>query len=254
MIGGIVLAISLLAGAFTFFISPGSDRLLDSIVMAALFAFGLSVACRRAVPSVWRNRDRITVTGDAVAFQRWSDGRETTLQRKDGDLLLTFPRFFDRERYTSVLLAQLGTGQVVALTGFPRGAVRRACRRRGWRFGYDPVRGERDLRLWLDRGARDWEWLRIAASLVDNYGPVDVAAKPGGRMSLGAAILSGYAAGLPPDYPGQGDAYGLGAVSIYCLAAAAQRSFAALAPTPEEKAARLAEAGELQALARSLSG
>jgi hypothetical protein len=86
---------------------------------------------------------------------------------------------------------------VFFLWHFPRGAVRRACNRRGWRFGYDPDLGERQLRIWRDRGSRDRGWLTYAASLVVARGPVNVAADPGGHVSLGAAILDEYAAGLP---------------------------------------------------------
>jgi hypothetical protein len=68
-----------------------------------------------------------------------------------------------------------------------------------------------------------------------------VAAEPGGHLWLGAAILSEYAAGLR-----QGSRR---AALAYRRAADAQRSFAALATSPEESAARLAEAGKLQAKA-----
>jgi hypothetical protein len=50
-------------------------------------------------------------------------------------------------------------------------------------------------------GSRDWYWLRCAPSLVAAYGPVDVAAEPGGQVSLGATILGEYAAKYLP----QGD-------------------------------------------------
>ena len=69
-------------------------------------------------------------------------------------------------------------------------------------------------------------------------------------MSLGAAILDEYAAGLPQ---GRQDHQGYRrAVEACGRAADAQRSFAALATSPEENAARVTEAGKLQAKAKSL--
>lgn len=212
--------------------------------MAALSVAVLSVAFGSMVRQALRNRDRIKVTSGAVTFRRWSDGQETTFRHEDGDLLLVFPRYVDYARWTDVLLTQLGTGRVIGLSRFPRRAIKRACKRRGWRFGCDAALVERHLRLWRDWGSRDWHWLQYAASLVGAGGPVDVASEPGEHMPLGAAILGQYAAGLLPDSRRKARA---------CqLAADAQRSFAAPATSPEEDAARLAEADKLQAIAQSL--
>lgn len=243
-VAGILVAVLLLPGTFVFFLSPGKGGLAIGIVMAVLSVAGLSAAFGSMVREALRNRDRIKVTSGAITFRRWSDGQETTFRHEDGGLLLVFPRYVDYARWTDVLLTQLGTGRVIGLSRFPRGAIKRACKRRGWRFGYDPAAGERHLRLWRDWGSRDWDWLQYAASLVGARGPVNVAAEPGGHVSLGAAILGQYAAGLRPDR---------GRKARACqLAADAQRSFAALATSPEENAARLAEADKLQAVAQSL--
>lgn len=243
-VGGILLAVLLLPSTFVFFLSPGKGGLAIGIVMAVLSVAVLSVAFGSMVRQALRNRDRIKVTSGAITFRRWSDGQETTFRHEDGDLLLVFPRYVDYARWTDVLLTQLGTGRVIGLSRFPRGAIRRACKRRGWRFGCDTALVERHLRLWRDWGSRDWHWLQYAASLVDAGGPVNVASEPGEPTSLGAAILGQYAAGLRPDSRRKARA---------CqLAADAQRSFAALAMSPEENAARLAEADKLEAVAQSL--
>jgi hypothetical protein len=242
-VSGVVVAVLLLPGTFVFFLSPGKGGLAIGIVMAVLSVVVLSVAFGSMVRDSLRNRDRIKVTDGAITFRRWSDGQETTFRREDGDLLLIFPRYPNYAQWTDVLLTQLGTGRVIGLSRFPRGAIRRACKRRSWRFGYDPGAGERHLRLWQDRGSRDLDWLQYAASLVGACGPVNVAAEPGGHVSLGAAILGQYAAGLRPDHRRKDRAFQ--------TAAEAQRSFAALATSPEENAARQAEADKLQAIGRS---
>jgi hypothetical protein len=85
-----------------------------------------------------------------------------------------------------------------------------------------------------------------------------VAAKPGGHVSLGAAILGEYAAGCLPQ--GDQDCQNYGerqaknhayqeAAKAYRFAADGQRSFAALATSPGENAARLTAADKFQAKA-----
>jgi hypothetical protein len=192
-----VFTVLMLPNTFIFFLSPGKGGLAIGIVMATLAVSVLSAFFGLAIREALRHRDRITVTSEAVTFRRWGDGRETTFRREDGDLLLVIPKDFQYASAIDLLLTQLGTGKSIGLWHFPRGAVRRACNRRGWRFGYDPDLGERQLRIWRDRGSRDRGWLTYAASLVVARGPVNVAADPGGHVSLGAAILDEYAAGLP---------------------------------------------------------
>lgn len=250
VVGGTLLAIFFLPDTFIFFLSPGKGGLAIGFEMAALAILVLSVTFVITVREALRHRDRITVTSEAVTFRNWGDGRETTFRREDGDLLLIIPRDFQYARSIDLLVTQLGTGRQFGLYHFPRGAVRRACNRRGWRFGYDPGLGERHLKLWRDWGSRNRVWLQYAASLVYARGPVNVAAEPGLHVSLGAAILGEYAARLPQgrqDYRGYRET-----AKAWRLAADAQRSFAALATSPEENAARLAEADKLQAKAQSL--
>jgi hypothetical protein len=247
VVGGTLLAIFFLPDTFIFFLSPGKGGLAIGFEMAALAILVLSVTFVITVREALRHRDRITVTSEAITFRSWSDGRQTTFGRENGDLLLIFPRYIESTQRKDVLLTQLGTGRIVGFSQFPQGAVRRACNRRGWKFGYDPTLGELHLRLWRAWGSKDWVWLRYAASLVVSCGPVNVAAEQGGYRSLGAVILGEYAAGLPQD-----DRRSARAAKAYRLAADDQRSFAALATSPEQNAARLVEASKVLGMAESL--
>jgi hypothetical protein len=243
-VSGIALAVILLPDPIPFFLSHGKGHLIPAFLLTAIVVFLLSVYSGVALREALRHRNRIAVTGEAITFRAWSDGRETTFRRADGDRLLVFPRYIDSRQPKDVLLTQLGTGRVMGLFQFPQGAVRRACNRRGWTFGYDPTLGEKQLRLWRAWGSGDWVWLRYAVSLIGSYGPVDVAAEQGGYRSLGAVILGEYATGLP-----EGDRR---AARAYRLAGDDQRSFAALAGSAEENAARLTDARRVEGIAESL--
>jgi hypothetical protein len=246
-ISGIAIAVLLVPDSIPFFVSSGKDHLIPAIMLATVTVFVLSVCFGQMLREALRHRDRIMVTSEAITFLGWSDGRHTTFRREDGDFLLIFPRYLESTQRKDVLLTQLGTGRIVGFAQFPQGAVRRACSRRGWKFGYEPTLGELQLRLWRAWGLRDWGWLRYAASLVVSYGPVSVAAEQGGYRSLGAEILGEYAAGLPQD-----DRRPARAAKAYRLAADEQRSFAELATSPEQNAARLAEASKVLDMAESL--
>jgi hypothetical protein len=255
-----LFAIPFVPCTFIFFLFPESGGVTTGILMSVLSVAMLSLVIGVAASEALKHRNRLTVTSEAIIFVRWSDGRETTLRRRDGDRLLIIPSALGAVLPRNRLLTQLGTGRGIGLDGFSRSVVRRACERHSWSFDYDPVLGERHLRLWRDWGSRDWYWLRYAASLVAACGHADVAAEPGGHVSLGAAILEEYTAGCLPQGD-QGDqhfqartarnsAY-WNAAQGYRFAADAQRSFARLATSPEENAARLTEADKFQAKAES---
>jgi hypothetical protein len=256
-------AILCVPGTFIFYLLPDSGGLGTDILMSFISVAMLSLVIGVAASEALRHRNRLTVTSEAITFLRWGDGRETTLRHGDGGRLLIISKNLGAVLPRDRILTQLGTGRVIGLYGFSRRVVRRACERRGWSFDYDPGLGERHLRLWRDWGSRDWYWLKCAASLVAACGPVDVAAEPGGQVSLGAAILGEYAASYLP----QGDqdrheyqhyrerqskdyAYWK-AADAYRFAAKAQRSFATLTSSPGETAARLTEADKFQAKAES---
>lgn len=255
-------AIPCIPGTFIFYLVPDSGGLGTDILMSVLCVAMLSLVIGVAASEALKHRNRLTVTSEGITFVRWSDGRETTLRRGDGDRLLIIPNNLGAVLPRDRILTQLGTGRVIGLNGFSRGVVRRTCERRGWSFSYDPGLGERHLRLWRDWG-RDWYWLQRAASLVAACGPVNVAAEPGGQVSLGAAILGEYAAKyLPPgdqarqEYQHyrerQARDHGYWkAADAYRFADRAQRSFAAQATSPGENAARLTEADRFQAKAGS---
>jgi hypothetical protein len=85
-------------------------------------------------PDILANRDRITVTGDAITFEAWGDGSRVTLSRQEGDLLLVLPGFAYPGRHVSRRITQLGTGRAINVSWFLRKrAIRRAWDRSGWR-------------------------------------------------------------------------------------------------------------------------
>ena len=86
-----------------------------SVVSVATLSFVIGVAASE----VLRHRDRLTVTSEAVTFLRWSDGRETTLRRGDGDRLLIISKNLGAMLPGDRILTQLGTGRVIGLGGFP---------------------------------------------------------------------------------------------------------------------------------------
>ncbi len=86
--------------------------------------------------------------------------------------------------------------------------------------------------------------LAEAAELVDQLGPYGVADGDDATASLGAAVLEAYGDQLAAADPGAADA-------AYRRAAGEQRSYAAAATSGGEGAARMAEAGRIDAKRRS---
>jgi hypothetical protein len=121
-------------------------------------------------PDILANRDHITVTGDAITFEAWGDGSRVTLSRQEGDLLLVLPGFAYPGRHVSRRITQLGTGRAIYVSWFLRKrAIRRACDRSGWRFGYSPDPAERHLRRWPA-----WDWRASAYNFITLHGPFAV--------------------------------------------------------------------------------
>jgi hypothetical protein len=221
------------------------------VLGGGLIAGAVSLAALLAVPAILANRDHITVTGDAITFEAWSDGSRVTLSRQEGDLLLVLPGFAYPGRCVSRRITQLGTGRAINVSWFfHKRAIRRACERSGWRFGYSPDLAERHLRRW-----RAWDWRASAYDFIRLHGPFAMPDVPGGRLSLGAAILEGYGdeiieaahARFQSHMP---DTQFLRhAVRVYRRAADEQRVYAALAGSAGERATRMAEADRLAAKA-----
>ena len=221
------------------------------VLGGGLIAFAVLLAAQLAVPDILANRDHITVTADAVTFEAWGDGSRVTLSRQEGDLLLVLPGFAYPGRNVSRRITQLGTGRAIDVSWFFRKrAIRQACDQSGWRFGYDPDLAERHLRRW-----RAWGWRASAYNFITLHGPFAMSDVPGGRLSLGAAILEEYgdqiieAAHARPQSRMHRTQLLRHAVRVYRRAADEQRSYAALAGPADERATRTAEANRLAAKA-----
>ncbi len=221
------------------------------VLGGGLIAFAVLLAAQLAVPDILANRDHITVTGDAITFEARGDGSRVTLSRQEGDLLLVLPGFAYPGRHVSRRITQLGTGRAIDVSWFFRKrAIRRACDRSGWRFGYNPDLAERHLRRW-----RAWDWRASAYNFITLHGPFAMPDVPGGRLSLGAAILEEYgdqvieAAHSRSQSHVPGTRFVRHAVRVYRRAADEQRIYAALAGSADERATRTAETDRLAAKA-----
>lgn len=219
----------------------GGGFIAGAVLLAALLA----------VPDILANRDHITVTGDAITFEAWGDGSRVTLARQEGDLLLVLPGFVYPERRVSRRITQLGTGRTINMSWFlNKSAITRACDRSGWRFGYSPDLAERHLRRW-----RAWDWRASAYNFIRLHGPFAMPDVPGGRLSLGAAILEEYGAEIIEAAHARSQSHMSctsflrHAVRVYLRAVDEQRAYAALAGSAGERATRTAEADRLAAKA-----
>jgi hypothetical protein len=125
----------------------------------------------------------------------------------------------------------LGHGGFIVLRGFGLDRVRRACEAQGWRFDGDPSLAVRDVQAWLHRGQSV-----EAVQLLQLFGPFPGAAADGEpRTGLEAAVYEDVGDKLARSARAR-------ARDAYQRAAAAQRAFASLAPSPGEGADRMAEA------------
>lgn len=248
-----IVPIGALLGLGAFMLSPAMPfPLVGHLVLGGgLTAFAVSLAALLAVPDILANRDHITVTGGAITFEAWSDGSRVTLSRQEGDLLLVLPGFAYPERHVSRRVTQLGTGRTINVSWFLRKrAIRRACERSGWRFGYSLDLAERHLRRW-----RAWDWRASAYNFIKLHGPFAMPDVPGGPLSLGAAILEEYgdeiieAAHARSQSHLPGTRFLRHAVRVYRRAADEQRTYATLADSTGERATRTAEADRLAAKA-----
>jgi hypothetical protein len=215
-------------------------------------AFAVLLTAVVVGPGILKNRDHLTVTGEAITFEAWRDGTRVTLPRAEGDLLLFLPGFSDRGRSIGRRLTQLGTGRTITVSWFfPKHAIRRTCERSGWRFGYDQDLAERHLRRW-----RAWKWQMSAFNFIRLYGPFTMQADPGGHLSLGAAILAEYGDeiiealdGTPQSVRVTRHRLRKAAEVVYLRAASEQRAYAALAePAASAESAHSADSADEHAI------
>jgi hypothetical protein len=175
---------------------------------------------------------------DAIVHRKGTTA-PVALNRAHGDSLLVVPRFSDGSLSRPARLALLGSGGVLSLAGFSPDEVRRTCETQGWRFDGDTRLTVKDAQAWLHRGMSV-----EAAQLIELFGPFpDVATDDDTGIALAAAVLEDYGDKLIRRNRSA-------ARGAYRRAASAQRAFAAYAASPDQVAARMAEADRIDGKAR----
>ena len=222
-------------------VSEGAQASTSGRVTAAAF-FAIFIAGTIAGWVYYdRGRRQLEVGRDAIATRPGRAGQPFTLTRDAGDTLRILPKFALYGSVRPPRLLFLGTGGFIALGGFSLDRVRGACEAQGWRFDGDTALAARDVRGWLHQG-RSVE----AAQLVEEFGPFPgAAAGDEPHIGLDAAVFEAFG-----DRTARSASARANARAAYRRAADAQRAFAAQAASPDEAAARLAEAGRLDGKAQ----
>jgi hypothetical protein len=188
--------------------------------------------------AVARRRGQLEIGPDAIAHRKGTTV-PVALDRTHGDSLLVLPRLSDGSLSRPARLALLGSGGVLSLDGFSPDEVRRTCEAQGWRFDGDSRLTVKDAQVWLHRGM-SFE----AVQLIELFGPFpDVAVDDDAGMALTAAVLEDYGDKLIRRNRSA-------ARRAYGRAANAQRAFAGYAASPDQGAARMAEADRIDGKAR----
>lgn len=229
-------------------VSEGSQETTGGRIAAAVFFGVLLLGSLAAVISGLVRTSRLEIGRDAIvsrplasrrAARRPSAGtpqtRVFTFYRNEGDTLRLLPKFTFYARAMKPKLIFLGTGGFITLNGYSPARVQRACEAQGWRFDGNPALAVKDVQNWLHSG-----YSLDAVQLLMTFGPFPaVAADNEPRTSLEAAVFEDL-----------GDKYARSgrdkARDAYRRAAALQRAFAGYAPTPDEAAARVAQAARIE--------
>jgi hypothetical protein len=157
-----------------------------------------------------------------------------TFARHEGDTLRLLPKFTFYARARQPKLVFLGRGGFIPLGGYSPAQVQRACQAQGWRFDGSPALAEKDVQDWLHSG------LSLDAELLMTFGPFPGAAADNEpHTSLEAAVFEDLGDKLARSARSS-------ARDAYQRAAGAQRTFAGYATTPDEAAARAAEAARIE--------
>ena len=158
-----------------------------------------------------------------------------TFARHEGDTLRLLPKFTFYARARQPKLVFLGRGGFIPLGGYSPAQVQRACQAQGWRFDGSPALAEKDVQDWLHSGLS-----LDAVQLLMTFGPFPGAAADNEpHTSLEAAIFEDLGDKLARSARSS-------ARDAYQRAAGAQRTFAGYATTPDEAAARAAEAARIE--------
>jgi hypothetical protein len=203
--------------------------------------FGVLVlASLAACVRVYARRRQLEVGRDAIATRRGPKGTPFTLTGDPGDTLRILPKFRLYGRVRSPRLMFLGRGGFILLSGFRPDQVRRVCEAQGWRFDGDPSLAVRDVQSWLHRGQSV-----EAVQLLELFGPFPEAAADGEpHTGLEAAVFEDLGDKLIRSSRASASA-------AYRRAAAGQRAFAGFARSPDEGAARMAEASRIEGKAQA---
>jgi hypothetical protein len=171
--------------------------------------------------------------------------RPQRVDRADGDSLRILPRYKLYGRVRPPRLVFLGRGEFIVLQQPLEGAfsleeVQRACEAHGWPFDGDSSRAVRDVQAWLHHGQTV-----EAAQLLELFGPFPATATEGEpHIALTAAVFEDVGDKLMHRNRGN-------ARDAYRRAAIAQRAFAGYARSPDQAAARLAEASRIEGKAEA---
>lgn len=215
--------------------STAAGRIEAGILFGVLVLAGVA-ACVRVFARRWE----LEIGRDAIVTRRGAEGKPFTLTADPGDTLRILPKFTLYGRTRSPRLMFLGRGGFIVLRGFGLDRVRRACEAQGWRFDGDPSLAVWDVQTWLHRGQSV-----EAVQLLQLFGPFPAAAADGEpRTGLEAAVYEDIGDKLARSARAS-------ARDAYQRAAAAQRAFAGLAPSPDEGAARMAEAYRIDGKTRN---
>lgn len=155
--------------------------------------------------------------------------------RHEGDTLRLLPKFTFYAQARKPKLIFLGRGGFIPLSGYSPARVQRACEAQGWRFDGNPALAVKDVQDWLHSGLS-----LDAVQLLMTFGPFPGAAADNEpHTSLEAAVFED----LGDKFTRSGRS---NARDAYRRAAGLQRAFAGLAATPDEAAARVAEAVRIE--------
>jgi len=161
--------------------------------------------------------------------------RVFTFPRHEGDTLRLLPKFTFYARVRKPKLIFLGRGGFIPLNGYSPARVQRVCEAQGWRFDGNPALAVKDVQDWLHSGLS-----LDAVQLLMTFGPFPGAAADNEpHTSLEAAVFED----LGDKFTGSGRS---NARDAYRRAAGLQRAFAGYAATPDEAAARVAEAVRIE--------
>jgi hypothetical protein len=190
---------------------------------------------------------RVDIVSRPLVWDKNRGRRAQRVDRADGDMLRILPKYKLYGKVRPPRLVFLGRGEFILLRQplegpFSFAEVQRACEAHGWPFGGDASLAVRDVQDWLHHG-RSVE----AVQLLEVFGPFPAAATDGEpHVALTAAVFEDVGDKLIPNRKSRDNAR-----DAYRRAATAQRAFAGYTRSPQEAAARLAEASRIEAKAQA---